>query len=357
MKIWSYLLLPFAWAYGGVIALRNFAYDRNWKASHAVKIPVISIGNITAGGTGKTPMAEFLLEKLSEMGHRPAYLSRGYGRKTKGFELVMPANGTAATYGDEALQVASHFPNFPVVVCEDRVVGATRLMKEFSPSILVLDDAFQHRRIQRDIDLVMIDCTRPPHEDFLIPAGRLREGQKGLKRAHVLTFSKYKDAAQLQSAQNAMRQRWPDLPQMVMDLQPKSLHQFRGAHNPLSLDSLKGQTVIAFSGIGNNHHFQSMLENLGLNVAQFFHFPDHFSYTQADIKKILATFEGLKENKGKLRPALILTTEKDYFRLNNLPWMAEFSDYPLAFIRVGMHSKQGWEQLEQKIKEITRERL
>ena len=257
----------------------------------------------------------------------------------------------------DRFQVASRFPEFPVAVCEDRITGATRLIKDHSPTIIVLDDAFQHRKIQRDLDLVMIDCARPPHRDWLLPAGRLREGQGGLKRAHQLIFSKYKDANQLQEAQSAMASNWPDLPQMVMDLKPIALHRFEAPNAALSLEDIKDKKVVAFSGIGNNKHFHAMLNYLGADVAQFFHFPDHFTYTKADIEKILGTFEALKEIKGKLRPALILTTEKDYFRLKQLPWMADFTDYPLAFIRVGMDAKQGWTQLEQKIKEITRERI
>ena len=351
------MLLPFSWAYGLLLAARNFAYDQNWKKSEAVAIPVISIGNITAGGTGKTPMAEFLLEKLQAMGHHPAYLSRGYGRKTTGFHLVKPFEGDALTYGDEAFQVANRFPNLPVAVCEDRIIGATRLIKEFSPSILVLDDAFQHRKIRRNLDLVMIDCTRPPHKDFLLPAGRLRESRKGLQRADWLVFSKFKDEHQLQESQVGLAKKWPNLPQIVMELKPTAFHSFQNPAEKRELTELKGMPIVAFSGIGNNAHFQAMLLELGADIRQFFHFPDHFSYTQADIEKILQAFEAEKEIKGKLPPALILTTEKDYFRLKQLPWMSKLGTASMAFVRVEMDVKQGWTQLENEIKKIARERL
>lgn len=349
----SYFLMPIAWLYGLVLTIRNMAYDHGWKKQHPVSVPVISVGNITAGGTGKTPMAEFLLGKLLEMGHTPSYLSRGYGRETSGFFIVDPENGDAKKYGDEAFQVANRFPQLTVAVCENRVEGANRLLEDRRIDFLVLDDAFQHRRIQRDIDLVMVDCTRPPTKDFILPAGRLREKLSGLNRANVFVFSKFQDASKIKAIQDEMKVRWPKAKQMVMDFKPLSYHHFLHSDQACDLDDLEGLPVIAFSGIGNNGHFSKTLSDLGLNVMQFFPFPDHYAYQKGDMEKILRAFEAQKEIKGKLPPALILTTEKDFFRLKKAPWMAGFENSALAFVKIGMEVRSGWEQIEQELKEIT----
>jgi tetraacyldisaccharide 4'-kinase len=356
MKIWAILLLPFAWMYGAIMSLRNVAYDRGWKRSHAVGVPVISIGNITVGGTGKTPMAEFLLAKLLEMGLRPAYLSRGYGRQTRGFRMVEPAaGGGAAAFGDEALQVATRFPGVPVAVCEDRVAGAQQLLAGHPVDVLVLDDAFQHRRIRRDLDIVMVDASRMPLQDWPFPAGRLREPRRGLGRAHTLVLTKFRNSQEAQSATAALHQHFPRQTIAAMILQPQAIRPFfRSDTLPLTPSALQGKPVIAFSGLGNNTFFRATLEDLGATVVAFFPFPDHYVYQAADMEKILQAFETQTEIKGKLAPALILTTEKDYFRLMEMSWMETHTQLPLHYLEVGMAPLEGWEGVEQQLSKITR---
>ncbi len=361
MKFWSIPLLPFAWLYGAVLAVRNVAYDRGWMGSEWADpvlqdkgLPVISIGNITAGGTGKTPMAEFLLAKLVAMGYRPAYLSRGYGRQTKGFRMVRPAEGGAAQFGDEAFQVANRFPSLPVAVCEDRITGARTLLATERPDVLVLDDAFQHRRIRRNLDWVMVDATRMPTDDAPIPAGRLREFLGGLRRADTLILTKYKDVTTLDRHAATLRRRFPAQALAALELRPQGLHPFFASADLTlpDLDNLQGQQAVVFSGIGNNAHFAQTLSTLGITALQTFTFPDHYAYREADIEKILADYESLKEIKGKLRPVLILTTEKDYFRLKGMPWMQRFEQLPWSYLAVGMEPIWGWEEMELKLKKI-----
>jgi tetraacyldisaccharide 4'-kinase len=354
MKAGQFLMLPFSWIYGGILTLRNIAYDRGWKTSHSVGIPVISIGNITVGGTGKTPMAEFLLAKLLDMGLQPGYLSRGYGRKTKGFALVETVDGSAERYGDEAFQVANKFPEVPVAVCEDRVAGAEKLLSIRPIDILVLDDAFQHRRIRRDLDLVMVDVSRLPTRDFLLPAGRLREPLRGLRRADALLLTKFADQAAADAAIDSLHSRFQSAAIAKVNMVSRGLRPFFPRQRPsIPLSELKGVSVCAFSGLGNNQHFRQTLLDLGIELQAFTAFPDHHCYSLAELEKLLKGFEAQTEIKGKLAPALILTSEKDYFRIISMPWIKSRAHLPLYLLEVGMSPSEGWERVEQKIKNIT----
>lgn len=354
MNAGQFLMLPFSWIYGGILTLRNIAYDRGWKTTHSVGVPVISIGNITVGGTGKTPMAEFLLTHLLDMGLHPAYLSRGYGRKTSGFALVETADGSAERYGDEAFQVATKFPQVPVAVCEDRVGGAQKLLSLRSIDILVLDDAFQHRRIHRDLDLVMVDVSRLPTGDFLLPAGRLREPLRGLGRADALLLTKFTDQAAADAAMDSLHSRFQSAAIARVNMVPRGSRPFfPDKMPPISLDELKGVSAVAFSGLGNNQHFRQTLLDLGVHLQVFSPFPDHHDYSTVELEKLLKGFEAQTEIKGKLAPALILTSEKDYFRIISMPWIKTQAHLPLYFLEVGMSPAEGWERVEQKIKNIT----
>jgi tetraacyldisaccharide 4'-kinase len=335
--------------------LRNWTYSRGWKKSHGIGIPVISVGNITVGGTGKTPVAEFLLGKLLAMGYRPAYLSRGYGRSTQGFYPVKPHEGGSAVFGDEAVQVATRYPQVPVAVCEDRVEGARQLKACHPVDVLVLDDAFQHRRIHRDLDLVVVDVSRKPWEDLPFPAGRLREPLAGLRRADAFVLTKFTEPAEAEAAKAELTRRFPGKPIVTMALQPLSIRPvFPQGHPSKTPEDLHVLPILAFAGLGNNAFFQSTLESLGAQVSAFVPFPDHHPYRPADMEKIFQAFEAAKKIKGKLAPALILTTEKDYFRLKESTWMEKYTHLPLYFMEVGMVPLEGWEQLAQKLKDITR---
>lgn len=350
------ILWPLGLLYGSVAALRNLVYDQGWLRAHRVGVPVISIGNITVGGTGKTPMAEFLLGKLLEMGLRPGYLSRGYGRRSHGFAWVVPGRGGAEMYGDEALQVASGHAEVPVAVCEDRVAGAGRMLAEREIDVLVLDDAFQHRRIARDLDVVMVDATRAPWRDWPLPSGRLREFRRGLRRSHALVVSKAGNEAEARDALDRLRRQWPDKVACRVEWRVRGLRSSSGNAPVLAPEACAGRAAVVFAGLGNNAHFLQTVRGLGIEVLAFFPFPDHHSYSPADIEKILVAMGRVREIKGKLAPAFVLTSEKDHFRLQGLPLMEDLSRQPLYYVEAGLRFVEGWEELEQKIKEITRHR-
>ena len=356
MKASSIPLLPFALVMSAITGLRNWAYDVGLLRIEGIDKPVISIGNITVGGTGKTPMAEFLLAELRSMGIQTAYLSRGYGRKTKGYNFVDPANGGAETFGDEAYQVASKFPDVPVAVCERRIDGARRLMESHAFDVLVLDDAFQHRGIRRDLDWVMVDTTCMPSRDWPLPAGRLRESLSGLRRAQTLILSKFSDTAMCETACKELQERFPQQAIAAFALQPAEILPFNPIASYLrqTVSSLKGRSVILFSGIGNPRHFRDTVIRAGADVCAELIWSDHHRYTAADLEKILAVFESKKEIKGKLRPALILTTEKDYFRLKAMPWMQRFVQLPFAYMTVGMVPVMGWDAMAVEIKKLVK---
>ncbi|MCB9231746.1 MAG: tetraacyldisaccharide 4'-kinase [Bacteroidia bacterium] len=310
MEILKWLLLPLALLYGGIMAVRNFLWSSGLRQPARAGLPVISVGNISAGGTGKTPMAELILRKLIALGYQPAYLSRGYGRQTRGFFLVDPAQfGASAQFGDEALQVAAKFPGLPVAVCEDRILGAKILQEKTACSVLVLDDAFQHRRIHRDLDLLMIDGSRPPHRDFLLPVGRLREPLSGLKRASMLLINK----AFILAEREALSRRYARYKTGFLLPRPVGLRPFDAKLPAPGLSDLREKGVFAFSGVGNNASFHAVIEANGGIIREKMEFPDHHSFTNTDLDKILDKFERAKAAFGQ--DLWLICTEKDYFRI------------------------------------------
>lgn len=351
MKLLRYLLFPFSLLFGLGIRLRNLGYDLGWLKAHRVGVPVISIGNISLGGTGKTPMAEFLLGELQAMGYQPAYLSRGYGRKSKGYLEVDAASASGLRYGDEAFQVACKFPDLPVAVCEDRVAGATRLLEAHAIDVLVLDDAFQHRRIHRDFDIVMVDGNRPPHRDLLLPAGNLREPLSGLRRAGAVLVTKLRDEAAFPRLRRALRAQRYSFRTGLMALRPVGLVA-AGASPALKLDDLRDRAVVGFSGLGNNAFFEAEMRQMVGELRQFLSFPDHHEYSAADLSKISAALGKQIENKGKFADALLITTEKDFFRLKAHGGLAHFEGLPLYYLQVALTPVIGWEQVAAQLEEM-----
>lgn len=308
------LLFPFSLLYGVVVYLRNRLYD--WQLLKSVKfdLPVISVGNITVGGTGKTPHTEYLISMLQE-NFRVAVLSRGYRRKTKGF-VVAAFDSTVSQVGDEPLQIKQKFPRITVSVCENRVIGVEKLLSAApKPEIILLDDAYQHRRISPGLNILLIDSNRPPLQDYLLPAGLLREPVAEIRRADVVVFTKCPDAISPSLKDKLLK---------LFTLTPKQevfFTTFRyGGLKPVFPEyqpanqtiAMKNSEVIALTGIANPHPFYQWLENQGFKIHRM-SFPDHYSFTEKDIESILRIFEKiLSENKW------IVTTEKDAVRLRDL---------------------------------------
>ena len=191
-SITTLLLLPFSWLYAGAMAVRNYLYDRGWKRAETFAVPLLNVGNLRVGGTGKTPHVMWLVEELLRQGHRPAILSRGYGRQTQGPRLAGPAD-SAATVGDEPWQYYGAFAarQVPVAVAEQRRLGVALLLQERpDTTVVVLDDAYQHRAVRPALNVLLTELARPFYDDDVLPAGRLRESRAGAARADVVIITK-----------------------------------------------------------------------------------------------------------------------------------------------------------------------
>lgn len=321
--------------YGCVTRTRNYLYDIGWKKAYSVGVPVVAVGNLSAGGTGKTPVSEYLIAECLKRGLRTAYLSRGYGRKTKGYLRVPSKGGSTEDFGDESRQVAAKFPQAIVAVCEDRVTGGKRLVQEEKVQIIILDDAFQHRRIHRDLNLLVVDAQIPPSKDWLIPAGRLREHRAGIRRADAIIVNKVESQHQIQKLQAE----FGSLPTAYCKPTPFGLKPFFPNHQPDR--SLAGAKIIAFSGIGRNAQFAETIQQAGATLVKFHGFPDHHPFTQAELAKILTEFASYQENSGNFTPGFVVTTEKDFHRLAGMPWLQTLESQPLYFLPIGLKWLKG----------------
>lgn len=309
LKILLYLL---SLIYGLVVYIRNSFYDYNIFKTAEFEIPVISIGNITVGGTGKTPHTEYLIRLLKEHA-KVATLSRGYKRKTKGFRLV-ETSSTALEVGDESLQVKQKFPDVTVAVDENRLHGINQLIQDpdSAPDAVLLDDAFQHRRVTPGINILLIDYNRPIDKDQLLPLGRLRERKYQRRRANIIIYTKCPDEITPIKRRIIMKD---------VNLRPYQSLYFTtmvyGKPKPVFPDQatvplhMTGKRIpaILLSGIANPESFQDYISSK-TNLIDEMIFSDHHNFSNKDWQKIIDTFK-----KHEAQKPVILTTEKDAMRL------------------------------------------
>ncbi len=328
LNSFSVLLAPFAFLYGAIVKIRNLMFDYKIFKSVSFDKPIICVGNITVGGTGKTPHVEYLLKLLSA-NYKAATLSRGYGRKTKGFRYVTD-NSSASEVGDEPLQMKLKYPAVQVAVDADRVNGISTLIKEIPYlAIIILDDAFQHRWVKAGLQILLIDFNRLITRDYFLPMGRLRDSVKEKRRADIVIITKCPDDLTLQmrgSIENELR------------LNPNQSIYYTGIgygepiavfkEYGINLDLNQRQEVFAFAGIANPTFFYSYLENK-VKIIETYTFPDHFTFTKNKISPIFESY--LK--KGALDKAVI-TTEKDAARLRGLPFLDEEFKKVLFYIPI-----------------------
>ncbi len=338
------LLSPFAYLYGLVIYYRNKRFDQRISDIYFSPVPVISIGNISAGGTGKTPVAEYVLRYVTKQNKRCAYLSRGYGRKTKGYRQVLIGEGGANDYGDEALQIAYKFPDLPVAVCEKRREGITRLLKSFSPDVIVLDDAFQHRQVGRKLDIVVIDANHLPQDDALLPSGRLREPISGLNRAHFFVINKLKSHDQMADIMPKFHS-W-DKPLAFTSPFHEKLFHFWDVNDQIFWPCLD-YDVILFAGLGNNMFFARQIKEVGIQVKHQAFFADHYTYKEKDMKELVHVFEELSTLPAT-KDLRIITSEKDYYRLKDQSWLINYRSYPFYYLPMVLK----WWEGEPKLRSI-----
>lgn len=329
--------------YGGIVRARNWLFDKEVIPSEAFDIPIIGIGNLSAGGTGKTPMAEYVLRLLEENGYTPALLSRGYGRATKGYLAVKPYT-TAKQAGDEPYQIKRKFTGILVAVCEDRAEGVRRIMKSNPEvNVIVLDDSFQHRRLKQGFSILLTSATKPYFLDKLLPAGRLREPQAGKSRADVIIMTKCATLPNSERKAQLIKKLDPADNQEVYFtcIHYSSLYKvsFDGREEEqFPIENLKGYDVLLFTGIASPEPMAEFLEEKGMDY-ELVRFADHHAYTGADIRKIKAKWDEMRQmNK------LLLTTEKDWRRLEHTAEAEMLRGMPLFFLPIEV----GWSEEEKR---------
>jgi len=316
------ILYPLSLIYGIVVFFRNRFYDLGILKSHDFDIPVISVGNITVGGTGKTTHIEYLAALLKEQ-YEVAVLSRGYKRKSKGFRWV-EVETTVDEAGDEPVQIKRKFPDITVAVCENRLTGIRRLFSEENPKtpdVVLLDDAFQHRRINPGINILLIDYNRPVWNDSLLPAGRLREGSVQVRRAGIIIFTKC-----YESEVSPIQRR---IISKEINLKPYqqlyfSTYQYDSIKNLFSGNELSGDfykdkswSVLVVTGIANPAPLYDYINEFAGDL-KYLPFPDHHNFSGKDIELITKELESIeRENK------IIITTEKDAVRLKDMPGLSD----------------------------------
>ena len=304
------LLLPFAWLVSGILRLRHWLFDRGLLKSTRPGVSTIAIGNLSFGGTGKTPHVEMLLRMLKDEGQF-AVLSRGHGRRTKGFREVL-AESDPLDVGDEPLQIKLNFPDVPVFVCADRVQGIDRIVRAFPDlKAVILDDALQHRKLQASLYILLTTWQRPYHKDELFPAGTLRDIRSRARAARIVIVTK---CPQLPDQKE--QERWRE----ELDLLPDQELFFSGIEHP-DLSSTEGKHVLLVTGIADPKPLADRIRPLCTSM-EHVAFPDHHRFSKSDLQALARRSVNFAPV-----PGILVTTEKDAVRLRSA-----FSNGPLEGI-------------------------
>jgi len=303
--IFKALLFVLSLIYGLIVRILIFI---NKLKSQRLNVKVISVGNITLGGTGKTSLVEFIARYLKGQGHKVAILSRGYKRKATPYYSAVPSS---KTMGDEAYMLFRNLADVPVIIEVDRIKAAGRAAKDFSADTVILDDGLQQWKIKKDLEIVAIDATNPLGNRHLLPRGILREPLSGLRRADMFVLTK----TNLEPATKEIKDFLNRINPRAVIIE--SMHQPMGFYNvekPGELygaEVLKGKTVTLFSGIGGPDAFENLITSLDIKVGLSFRFPDHHNYTEKDLEKIISSSRDKNID-------TVITTEKDAVRILEL---------------------------------------
>ncbi len=332
------ILFPFAVLYDIVMRIRNRLYDLSLKPSVSFEVPIISVGNLTIGGTGKTPMVEHLIRSLGKQAN-VATLSRGYGRRTKGMRIAN-SHDDASTIGDEPFQLYNKFSHIVLVaVGEDRVMAVTHLVDQFPKiDLILMDDAFQHRRVKPSLEILLTDYHRPFYNDYLLPAGRLRESKVGAERADAVVVTKcpaeISDDEMMEIEQSIRK--FADKPIFFAGIRYSNPIPF-GNHSFDLQD-----TIILVTGIANSETLKNYLATR-FNLVKHFDFPDHHHYTQSDLQKI----------KSLVSPSTsIITTEKDMVKLDGEEFKQSIIGLPFFYLPIEMNFIKNGEDFDALVQTV-----
>ena len=323
--VWRGLFSAIEPAYSAVVRYRNWRYDTGRTPTTRVEVPVVSVGNLTLGGTGKTPMVEWLARWFIDRGVRVAIVSRGYGA-VEGQE------------NDEAKELRQKLPTVPHLLNPKRAVGAREAIDHHGAQLIILDDGFQHRRLARDLDIVLVDGMEPFGFEHVFPRGTLREPLAGFARAQVIALSR-SDAIEEKSRQqihDRVRTFNRDATWLELSHQPRGLRSGDGASQPL--DHLQGKRLLAFCGIGNPAGFRHALVSCGYEVADFREFPDHHAYQPGDLTNLATWAEQAKVD-------AMICTHKDLVKLGQ----PIGGSRPIWALEIGLAISSGQAEFEKQL--------
>lgn len=351
----SYLLLPFSWVFSGIVRLRYWLYKKRIFDSQQLGCHVIVVGNITMGGTGKTPIAEYLAKLLQSMGRHPAIISRGYKSKSESKirkfvrwvlhlpevppKIVSDCNNVILNSdiaGDEPYMLAKNLPGVPVVVDKDRIKAGRYAIKVFNADVLVLDDGFQYFKLRPSLSFVLIDNTNPFGNKSLIPRGILREPISHLKRASCIIVTKSDGHISANLKKIIKKYDGDDIVECCHQAYYCERH-IDGQH--IELEAFSGKNVAVFSGIASPASFEKFIDNIGANIVYRKRFIDHHRFSDSEL-------QGISERSSNAE--CIITTEKDAVRI---PKDFPFSK-PLYFLRVGVQFLNNEEKIKKTLEKV-----
>jgi tetraacyldisaccharide 4'-kinase len=321
--------------YGGGVRLRTVAYDRGTIKTNQLPCIVISIGNLTVGGTGKTPLTLYMAQLVQRLGYQVVILSRGYGGSAESSGGIVSdgqrIHMQADECGDEPYMMARRLRTVPILVGKSRYQSGLLAVKRFQPDVILLDDAFQHRRLARDLDLVLLDAEKPIGNGHLFPRGILREPAASLKRSHAVIFTRTEKTAHLpqETIQPFLKTKpvfyshhKPCFVKHIIENSRSGKHA-GGTPQETGFDFMRGKHVLAFAGIARNEDFFNMIPDFGCAGSDVISFSDHHRYSPYDIQHIQqVAIDGHAD--------CLLTTEKDFYR------MAPSMDWPLDLVVMGV---------------------
>lgn len=311
------LLLPLSFIYGFIVKVRNKLFDYNILKSRSFDIPVICVGNISVGGTGKTPHTEYLIRLLKNE-YEVNVLSRGYKRKSKGFVLAERGKTSIEDIGDEPFQMWTKFTDIKVAVDSNRCNGIDNLIKlnisDSANKVIILDDAFQHRYVKAGMNILLIDYNRPIHNDAILPAGRLRESQEGKKRADIIIVSKCPEHMPEEDKAEFVKAISPTSGQKVFftGIKYDNLYNIFNHHQIINLEDIDTDyDILLLTGIASPKAIMELLKQHSGRLSSIT-FSDHHNFSREDLEKVSTKFKSINNIKK-----IIVTTEKDAARLIN----------------------------------------
>lgn len=307
MILLRFLLSPVALFFQFGVAVRHILYDIGFLKTIKTQSRVFSVGNLTSGGTGKTPIVALLASWAQKKNIKSAIISRGYGVQIKGIKEVELSDDAAKNYGDEPVEIKMRFPDMPVYVGPSKSKTAQFVDGSISPRLMIVDDGFQHRRLHRHLDIVLLDATAPRYHYLPLPMGLAREGFARLNKADVIAVTKYNLATDF--GRSWIKARLPkNTPIFYVDYFLENLTDMQTGKRVMLSDLIQ-KKVVLMAGLANHASFETLMRSEKMNVVEYFQFPDHHAYTNLDLKKI---FDFVKSTNANC----IVTTEKDAVKLS-----------------------------------------